>query len=199
MSILASTTYRDGVFAQADTRFSADQGDADQRMAAAWERLGADYPRFHRADRLSRLVLLGAAPFFEPSGPLAGVDRETIGMLLCTCTGSMECDARYHALLRSEGTASPALFVPTLPSIAVGELSIRHGLHGSGLCLMMPSPSAVALEPAIGMLLQQGMRWIVCGWADTFASHAHAAFAAIDTAGWDRSALNRLQTIFDEH
>jgi len=199
MSILASTSYRDGAFASADARFASMEGDADQRLAAAWNQLRIDYPRFHRADRLSRLLLLSAAPFFEANGALAACDAETIGMLLCTCTGSMESDARYCALLQAEGVASPALFVPTLPSIALGELSIRHGLHGSGVCLMMPAPSASALAPAIGMLKQQGMRHIVCGWADTFASHARSAFATIVVETWADTHLNQLQSLFDEH
>jgi 3-oxoacyl-(acyl-carrier-protein) synthase len=199
MSILASTTYRDGAFTSGGARFESAEGDADQRLAAAWGQLRIDYPRFHRADRLSRLLLLSAAPFFEANGPMAACDAGTIGMLLCTCTGSMESDARYQALLHDEGVASPALFVPTLPSIALGELSIRHGLHGSGVCLMMPAPSASALAPAIGMLKQQGMRRIVCGWADTFASHARSAFAAIDAETWADTRLNQLQSLFDEH
>lgn len=199
MSIERTSTYRDGAFRFGATRLAAGDGDADARLAAAWAGLGQDYPRFHRADRLSRLVLLSAAPFFAPDGPFAAVDPERIGMLLCSCTGSMESDARYNNLLSAEGVASPALFVPTLPSIALGELSIRHGLHGSGLCLMMPSPSARALAPAIGMMKQQGMRWIVCGWADTFADHARSAFAAMDTETLTDTDLNRLQTLFDEH
>jgi 3-oxoacyl-(acyl-carrier-protein) synthase len=199
MSILGTTTYRDGAFRHGETRFGATSGDADARLSAAWATLAQDYPRFHRADRLSRLVLLSTAPFFAPGGPLAAVDPERIGMLLCTCTGSMECDARYNALLSADGVASPGLFVPTLPSIALGEFSIRHGLHGSGLCQLMPAPSAAALAPAIGMLRQQGMRWIVCGWADTFADRASAAFAAIDTEAWEIDDINRIQDLFDEH
>lgn len=199
MSILGTTSYRDGKFRIGDSRFDATAGDADARLASAWAALAQDYPRFHRADRLSRLVLLSAAPFFDPSGgPLREVDPEHVGMLLLSCTGSMESDARYCKLLRDEGVASPALFVPTLPSIALGELSIRHGLHGSGLCLLMPAPEAAALLSAIGMLRQQGMRWIVCGWADTFADHARAAFVAIDAEAWSDHDINRIQAHFDE-
>lgn len=197
--ILASTRYRDGAFHSGGLRFAVEGDDADMKLARAWDKLEQDYPRFHRADRLSRVLLLGAAPFFAPGGALEKADREHIGMLLCTSTGSMESDHRYHELLRTSGTASPALFVPTLPSIALGELSIRHGLHGSGLCLMMPAPSAAAIAPAIGMLRQQGMRWAVCGWTDTFAGRAEAILAAMDMEHAADDLVNELQHLFDEH
>ena len=197
MRLLAHTAYRNGNLRVGGEVIAVPAGELDSDLANAWQALGVEYPRFHRADRLSRLTMLGATPFLQEGGILAGVDKEHIGLVLMTNTGSMDGDTRYNDQLRADGIASPALFVPTLPNIALGELTIQHKLYGAGLCLAMARPQLNALRIAIDVLRAQGMHHFICGWADIFAAHANATFLAIDATDDGLEDINTYQALFD--
>lgn len=200
MKILSTTTYRNGRFSVDGKELAGSTGDLDRDLGNAWAAMEVELPRFVRMDRNSKLVSIAAAPFFVPGAALSKYPKDSIGMVIMGTHGSMDTDQRYVEQLQAENHASPGLFVYTLPNIAMGELSIQHGLHGSGLCLLSDSPDIVQMRDACEILLEDhGMEVLICGWANIFAGSAVATFMVVTTGkegNWDNDELER---IFNEH
>src|SRR5437899_1598986 len=95
-------------------------------LAAA--RLGI---RFGRLDLCSRLAVVAV----EKLGiNFDTVQRDRMGICLAAKTGSLATDIEYWKGRGSAGGPSPTLFAYTLPSSAIGEIAIRHGITGPNLC-----------------------------------------------------------------
>ncbi len=178
MSVAMHTRYLNGAYTVNERSLCAPGGlPMETGLRQAWETLETGTPLDQRTDPLSRLTLLATEPFFRPGAPLHLVQRDAIGVVFMSRTGSLATDMAHEALLQADRPASPAVFVHTLPNVAIGSLSIRHGLHGAGVCLLNDRPCAEQFRAATGYLArEQGICWVICGWADTFADHAEATF-----------------------
>ena len=121
-------------------------------------------------------------------------------MVIMGAHGSLDTDQRYQEQLNAKDHASPGLFVYTLPNIAMGELSIQHGLHGTGLCLMSEAPDIAQMKQACDVMLHHdGMEAVICGWSGIFADQATATFMLVtveNVKAWDNDELERT---FNEH
>jgi hypothetical protein len=195
-----STHFRNGrLLVNGEARTTA-TGNLEDDLLSAWLSSGLEQPRFHRMDRSSKLLALATAPFFAPGGALYSLEKDRIGSVICGRSGSMDTDVGYDDQLRSEGHAGPGLFVYTLPNIAMGELTIMHGLHGSGLCLLSERPDPEQMRLACKVLIDfHGMEVVVCGWSDIFADQAAATFILVTKAYLDSCNNHELQVLFNEY
>ncbi len=193
LSILRTARYRNGRFEVDGAVRATGTGDVDTDLTAAWATLGTNYDRFHRTDRLARLVLLCAEAL------LAGLPddddlHERTGTVLTGRHGSMDSDLRHYEALR-QGQVSPAVFVYTLPNIALGELTIRHRLFGPGLCLLDEGPDTGRLRDLCAWMLDgEGMHRAICGRADIFAGEVSATFMLTGDGGrpWNNDEVDTL-------
>ena len=103
------------------------QRDGDQPRLAAVEVLGRVDPTWGRLDLSCRALMALATRLGVPLPPETGV-------VLWSETGCAASD-RIFEVSRRAGEADPQRFPYTLPTAAVGELSIRMKLHGPGLHL----------------------------------------------------------------
>jgi hypothetical protein len=87
------------------------------------------YPKFHKMDQLSKLGFLGAEFLLQNVLLKEEFAQDRIGIILANQNASLDTDKKYYNLL-SEGKASPAVFVYTLPNIVIGEICIKHGIKG---------------------------------------------------------------------
>jgi hypothetical protein len=83
-----------------------------------------------------------------------------------------------------------------LPNIAVGEITIRHRLHGPSFSLLNERPDAFTLHAACETVMRDnGGRPVICGWSDIFAGTASATFLLVGTAtgdAWNNEYLERI-------
>ena len=116
-------------------------------VTAASQVTEADVPgarlgkRFGRMDSMSQLAVLAVESL--------GVNfdahrRDRIGICLAATAGSLPTDIEYWSGRNRPGGPSPTLFAYTLPSAAIGEVAIRHGLTGPNLCLVGDRTGALA-------------------------------------------------------
>jgi len=118
---------------------------ATGELAAA--RLG---PRFGRLDLCSQLAVLAV----EKLGlDFDSLPRDRIGICLAVEAGSLATDLDYWKGRDDAGGLSPTLFAYTLPSSALGEISIRHRITGPNLCFF-GGDDALAAEASY--LIQSG-------------------------------------------
>ena len=89
--------------------------------------------RFGRLDLQSQLALLAVASLKINFEEFA---RDRIGICLAASVGSLSTDVNFWDGRNNVGGPSPTLFAYTLPSAAVGEISIHFRLTGPNLCFV---------------------------------------------------------------
>lgn len=89
------------------------------------------YAKYFKMDLSSRLGFLAS---YMLSKNFEIENSDTTGIVLSTCHGSLAVDKAFEQS-RHE-IPSPALFVYTLPNIALGEICIYHKIKGPQVCLM---------------------------------------------------------------
>lgn len=95
-------------------------------LKSIYKSMEMEYPKFHKMDLLSKATLL-ACELIHRKYPL----KDNGMPLVFSNRGSSYVSDQKHAsaIYSEEGAASPAVFVYTLPNIALGEVCIRYGLH----------------------------------------------------------------------
>ncbi len=136
----------------------------------AREVIGHREPTWGRMDLPSRVVTALAVR--------AGALSPATAVVLLTDTGSAASDRLFEAG-RREGNPDPQRFTYTLPTTAIGEASIRCGLHGPGFALMGASDAA-GRETAAGLLAEGAPAVLLarveadqlphCAWAEVWTA-----------------------------
>lgn len=119
------------------------QGNSKEFLTQLYKDLQIDYPKFYKMDLLSKGAiiamnqLLGSpesdAKLAHDSG-YSDEEIENTALLFCNNSGSKACDDSYYKTIDKDNFfPSPALFAYTLPSVCVGEVSIRYKFYGEGL------------------------------------------------------------------
>ncbi len=175
MKPLAHSRLEPGVFTLDGTPIAAPKGTPDEALRTCYQALAMDYPKFHKMDPLAKLAVLVAEPVLrvarERGADLAG----STAVLALGSSGCLASDVEHWRVRQATGLASPAVFVYTLPNIGVGELTIRHGMHGPSLCLMTEEPDTAEARMAARLLRRDPrVRWLVCLWTDIFADRFEA-------------------------
>ncbi len=137
--------------------------------------------RFPRLDRLSRVTLVAAQLALADEDPPE--DGSRAGVALGTAFGSHRTNEQFLRTME-RGEASPALFTYTLPSSAVGELSICLGLQGPALTLARGPGSGLAALATAGAMVDRGSAdWMIAGGCDVLGATLLASSAGIPGEG----------------
>lgn len=121
-----------------------------EQLNLIYKALGMKYPKFHKMDFQSKVVILATELM---NIPFENWDPFKIAMLFDTQSGSISADKAFED---SRATIpSPALFVYTLPNIFMGEIAIKHGIKGPHICLQLdPESTASILTKRVNQILQ---------------------------------------------
>lgn len=142
---------------------------------AAYRALGIEYPKFHKMDNLAKLGFLAAEYLLADTHLLAGTAPERRGIVAANATSSLDADLRYQAQVVQQ-RPSPALFVYTLPNIALGEICIRHGIKGENMLFVAANYEAAPQVAYLNSLLAAGtLTTALGGWLD-FSNRGYRAF-----------------------
>ena len=87
--------------------------------------------KFYKMDDLCKLGYLASAWLLD------GIEygEEECGIVMSGKYGCLDTDIRHQQIIDSEGdsSASPAVFVYTLPNVVAAEISIRHHIKGENI------------------------------------------------------------------
>jgi 3-oxoacyl-(acyl-carrier-protein) synthase len=145
------------------------QAAGDLRRNLRWRMVSpVPHERFGRLDLLSKYVTVAVEMLGLPWLPPEDIRLET-AVVMGTVFGCHGADLDfYQGIERGEG-ASPTLFAYTLPSIAVGEIAIRHRLGGPSYCFMAGAESGLlALWEGLKLLQEEDLSSCICLVADVF-------------------------------
>jgi 3-oxoacyl-(acyl-carrier-protein) synthase len=118
------------------------------------------------------LAVLAAHQVVEQEGAVPSTVGQKAGMVLGTGYGSHLSNEAFQRLLDVEGPsgASPAIFAYTLPSSAVGAISIHLGLKGPNLTLAQGTGAGLHAVATAARMVEQGVaQWMLAGGVDVLS------------------------------
>lgn len=144
---------------------------------------------FRRLDPASRALVLACAAL-GLDRVLGAAHRERTALVVATTLGCLDADRQFARSLGAEMLDAP-IFPYTLPSTCLGEVALRHGLRGAGICLSIaPGEPDLAFAEGSRMLAAgEAEAAVVAGVdvsrADPFACEVAAALLAHASLGLD--------------
>lgn len=104
------------------------RGNVKEYLDSLYREDKIDYPKFHKMDLIGKAGIIAARHL--SSLP----DDENTALVLMNASSSLSADTEYLATVAEDDFfPSPKIFVYTLPSVVIGEISIRHKLYGEGI------------------------------------------------------------------
>ncbi len=164
--------------------------------ADMYRALGCSYAKFFKMDSLCKWAWLGAEALLRQgeSWLYDGLDKQHIAVVIATRDGCLETDHRYAETMQT--IPSPAVFVYTLPNIALGEICIRHGFTGEQLCEVADDFDAEALLFWVRDLLEhRGANHCLFGWADAVGAHHDVSLFWADRQSIESLSVQQLQAL----
>ena len=111
--------------------FISSQTDFHIFSREAFKSRGESNMKFYKMDDLCKLGYLASAWLLD------GIEygEEECGIVMSGKYGCLDTDIRHQQIIDSEGdsSASPAVFVYTLPNVVAAEISIRHHIKGENI------------------------------------------------------------------
>lgn len=155
---------------------------AKDLFKVAWRKVSdVPFERFGRLDPLSKCVCIAVEMLgLQPAG--VGCGHDDTAVVLGTNYGCLDADLAFIRSLEQTGGGSPQLFTYTLPSMAIGEVAIRHAITGPNLCILAGSESPLAtLREGMGMIAEGEASRCLCVSAEAVSRAAAAAVEPDDT------------------
>lgn len=136
----------------------------DEFLKRIYQKSEANYPKYHKMDLLCKATFL-AAEFISKKENI--YETET-ALVLSNHSSSMISDEKHAlSIFADEPAASPAVFVYTLPNIALGELSIRHKLLSENVFFIFDKFTPEFLVPFASQNLSNSKsEMVLAGWAE---------------------------------
>lgn len=152
-----------------------------------WSLVFPSHPsRFARMDLMCRLGLIAVELLDAGWEELPARRREGMAVCVETCVGALGTDVQF---LR---TPRPTLFTYSLPSTVLGEICIRYGFRGPGLCRITDGVSGSRLLDDATDLLERGEAescvCVSCDALDADLAHAGVLPEALPQTGWHACA-----------
>lgn len=174
----------------------SDEATSADNLKLAYKELNVDYAKFFKMDGLSKLGLLASDLLLTDSVKNQYQDDE-IAVLLSNRTSSLQSDTD-HVTAYTEKTASPAIFVYTLPNIVVGEICIRHKLLGESNFYIFENFNAPALlEQAELLIATTQTKACLAGWVEYTDQHFEAFLFLLEENGAQKATPQLLEKIKD--
>jgi hypothetical protein len=113
---------------------------------------------------------------------------EAIGLVLANKNSSLDDDLKYWE--SAKHTASPSLFVYTLPNIVIGEICIRNNFKGEHAFYIQDEFDADFIAKQVSYLLDHDiLQACICGWVDVLEQEYKAALFLIEKENHGSSVL----------
>lgn len=141
-----------------------------------YNNLEIKHPKFFKMDNLCKLTFLATEVLLK-NLDLHLKDRENLSIVLLNNSSSLDTDRKHQETINSKESyyPSPAIFVYTLPNIAIGEISIRHQIKGENAFFVSKIFNEKLLEQyATSLINNKKSKHILCGWTDFDDNKYHA-------------------------
>ena len=137
-------------------------------LTALYKTYVGDYPKFYKMDLFSRLGFIAAELLFRKEASDEAFDEHR-AVLLFGSTASQVADRNFEATIQPGDNyfPSPADFVYTLPNIVLGEIAIRHHLHGETCYFALAERDESLMRQLVAQAFADpATTSVLCGWLD---------------------------------
>ena len=142
-------------------------------LISIYKHLGMEYPKFYKMDNLCKLGILAAECVVGENNKEESDNEGEIAVIIYNANSSLDNDIKYFSTVNK--MASPALFVYTLPNIVIGEICIRHRIHGENTFFISKEFDIDQLESYVNLLfINNTATNCLCGWVDCLAEQYEA-------------------------
>ncbi len=167
-----------------------------------YQRLDINYPKFHKMDILSKTTIIAGEVLLRNQS----FADTTIPLVFANRGGSIASDENHAAslFLDADAMASPAVFVYTLPNIALGELSIKHRLQSPNVFFIFDRfEDKETLEFLVKfqeeLAIENPSQRLAGGWLEANSSELDVFFYCIGPSGLKTFSESDLLTLYKEH
>jgi hypothetical protein len=148
-------------------------------LLSLYQYLGINYPRFYKMDTLSKLGWLAAEILMKDNFKPENYRPEEMGIVLSNANASLDTDMKYWESVNE--LASPSLFVYTLPSIVIGEISIRNNFKGESAFFVSERFDPDFMENYVRNLMEEHLlRACIYGWVDLLKEEGEAIMFLVE-------------------
>lgn len=155
--------------------YSSESGDFQDFIRSAFKTVCGPNMKFYKMDSLSKLGYVASEVLLD------GIEygEEDCGLILSGVYGSLDTDIRHQQIIDTEtdASASPAVFVYTLPNVVEGEISIRHHIKGENTWFWSDDRTLSNVrEYAVLSMSAQDMKCCIVGHIDFLNGRYFAKF-----------------------
>lgn len=155
--------------------YSSESDDFQDFIRSAFKTVCAPNMKFYKMDSLSKLGYVTSEILLD------GIEygEEDCGLILSGIYGSLDTDIRHQQIIDTEtdASASPAVFVYTLPNVVEGEISIRHHIKGENTWFWSDDRTLSDVrEYAALSMSAQDMKYCIVGHIDFLNGRYFAKF-----------------------
>ena len=159
-----------------------------------YKELNLSYSKFFKMDNLSKLAFLGAEF-------VLGEEKEKVNtaIVLTNRASSLDTDRKHQNSIQDKDSfyPSPAIFVYTLPNIAIGEISIKHQLKSENAFFIFDAFNAEFLQNYANSLLDNNKaESVLCGWVNYDGDHYDCFMYNVTRKGKKRHTITELNNLY---
>ncbi len=154
----------------------------------------ANYPKFFKMDLLCKASFLAA----ESISKKVNLFETNTALILSNKSSSWASDEKHvQSIYGQESTASPAVFVYTLPNITLGEISIRHKLFSENLFLIFDKFSPETLVPYSEQLFnEKNAEKVMAGWVEADKNNLDIFIYLIEKEGDTKHTIENVTNLY---
>jgi len=153
--------------------------DASAFLLSGYQHFGLNYPKFYKMDNLSKLGWLASEVLLKDTFKKENYQAEQVGLVLANKNSSLDNDIKYFETVKD--TASPSLFVYTLPNIMIGEICIRNNFKGEHAFYIQHEFDAGFIGNQVNYLLDSDiLQACICGWVDILQEEYKAVLFLVE-------------------
>ncbi len=138
-------------------------------LSSIYKTFRPEYSKFYKMDLLSKLGFLTADFLLDGDHVQNTYGANEVAILISNSQSSLETDNRFQQTIadRDAYYPNPALFVYTLPSILIGEISIKHQIKGESAFFISALPDFDFMHQYADTLFQTTpTKAVITGWID---------------------------------
>lgn len=167
-----------GAFFNDELLLKNDSNDFETFTNNLYKQLDIKYPKFYKMDNLCKIGFLASEIALKNIDLHQKYTADKIGIHIININSSIDTDIKYSNLIK-QGTASPAVFVYTLPNIVIGEISIKNNFKGENLLMVSENYDIELQYNYINSLFKSNsIDACICGFVD-YTETAYEAFLFI--------------------
>ena len=120
-----------------------------------------NYPRFYKMDKLCQTAFVATELLLQDA------EKKPTSLILFNRSSSILSDKKHLEEIDNNGLASPSVFLYTLPNIMLGEVAIKHGIHGETSLYILEHRDEKLMAQIIESAFRLGESdCILSGWID---------------------------------